>query len=1132
LRASDRALLELWATRRDAEAFAEIVKRYAGMVYGTCRRVLGDATEAEDVAQECFAKLSQIDPVPRQSLGGWLHRVATNRSLNRLKADYRRHEREKEYSAMASNAGETSWQDLQGYVDKAIAELPDELRLPVIVHFLEGKTHRAVAKSLGISRSAVTRRIQHGVELIRKNLKRRGISTTAVSLAALMSANLTEAAPPSLIAALGKLALAGNSSAVTSAGGTGMTALAVSRGILAMKKTAVGVAVIAAAVVSLLAVTQRQQSAPVQTAVETAVATQEDPAAEDEFEWESIEPLLEETVQSQASVPESIPEVVPPSEGGVIAGRIYDADTGQGIGGVRIVVSPENGRGRGGKSGTSDEVGFYRVTNLSDGTYRVSPRPPAGYPEMGSYKPMTVTVEEDEPAEGVDFAYDKGIRIAGTVVFADGEPVAGARVSATTENMPGAEHADSEVDGSFEVFLLRPEDTLILQARTDDFESEMLGPMMLPGQGLDGLVLKLTEPRASSISGTVVDSARTPMAGVSVHLDREKADYLVGGARAKSADDGSFTIERLAAGEYGIILTPPGIEMWSSANELMRVELSRGEARTGLTIVFGDRGGLAIEGRVIDTSGNPIAKAHVHYFGPTQGSGYSGEDGSYRITGLADDIYKLSALHQDYSSSGTRLIRAGSENIEIVLQGRASVEGRVVRADTGEPVREFELFLLIGGATKVTPRLFMNRQSVRDPEGRFSRTVPAGTVTLTARAPGLAPSFQVLSLAEHETETDIELYLEPSEQLEGKVVNGAGEPVSDAWIFLDSIPPQESYDITKTRSVARTASDGSFSIDSLPPETELIVAAHRGYAPGATPVSEHIVIVLPSAGTLEGTITRGGMPLPDADVHIHPDDRYLPYMHFVTTDDGAYRFEGLAPGTVRLSANTRGRFSLSKDAVIESGQTTAVDLDFSPGSSVVEGYITVEGEPVQRAAIQLWVSGEPEEVTCRGRVDLEGFYRFRDVPAGWARVMAQVADETTEDIGYNWPRTRFVEFEIGDRETVRQDIDFFGQSSIMGQVLGLDEGLSSTVLVFHGEVAIPAQFDSEVYLGLISHMVRQTECTENGSFEVSRLEPGTYTVLATAMPVGSRDFSQMLFASTLVEIQSAESVRAEFNFGP
>ena len=108
MKASNKALLERWATRRDAEAFAEIVSRYAGMVYGTCRRILGDTAIAEDVTQECFMKLSQADPAAGQSLGGWLHKVATNRSLNRIKADQRRHEREKEYSAMAHNSAEVT----------------------------------------------------------------------------------------------------------------------------------------------------------------------------------------------------------------------------------------------------------------------------------------------------------------------------------------------------------------------------------------------------------------------------------------------------------------------------------------------------------------------------------------------------------------------------------------------------------------------------------------------------------------------------------------------------------------------------------------------------------------------------------------------------------------------------------------------------------------------------------------------------------------------------------------------------------------------------------------------------------------------------------------------------------------
>ena len=43
---TDRLLVERWRTRRDPDAFAEITARYAGMVYATCRRILGDAVEA------------------------------------------------------------------------------------------------------------------------------------------------------------------------------------------------------------------------------------------------------------------------------------------------------------------------------------------------------------------------------------------------------------------------------------------------------------------------------------------------------------------------------------------------------------------------------------------------------------------------------------------------------------------------------------------------------------------------------------------------------------------------------------------------------------------------------------------------------------------------------------------------------------------------------------------------------------------------------------------------------------------------------------------------------------------------------------------------------------------------------
>jgi RNA polymerase sigma factor (sigma-70 family) len=86
----DAALFEKWVATRDADVFAEIVSRHSGMVYGTCKRVLGNPTDAEDVAQECFIELAQARSGIRSSLGGWLHKAAVHRSLNRIKAERRR----------------------------------------------------------------------------------------------------------------------------------------------------------------------------------------------------------------------------------------------------------------------------------------------------------------------------------------------------------------------------------------------------------------------------------------------------------------------------------------------------------------------------------------------------------------------------------------------------------------------------------------------------------------------------------------------------------------------------------------------------------------------------------------------------------------------------------------------------------------------------------------------------------------------------------------------------------------------------------------------------------------------------------------------------------------------------------
>src|ERR1700677_1464293 len=76
----DAELLNGFITRRDEDAFAVLVRRHGPMVLGVCRRVLGNAADADDAFQATFLVLVRkaAAVVPRSQVGNWLYGVAVN----------------------------------------------------------------------------------------------------------------------------------------------------------------------------------------------------------------------------------------------------------------------------------------------------------------------------------------------------------------------------------------------------------------------------------------------------------------------------------------------------------------------------------------------------------------------------------------------------------------------------------------------------------------------------------------------------------------------------------------------------------------------------------------------------------------------------------------------------------------------------------------------------------------------------------------------------------------------------------------------------------------------------------------------------------------------------------------------
>ena len=207
---NELALLDCWTRQRNAEAFHDLVMRYSGLVYSTCLRILRNREDAQDAAQECFLKLSQIDDRSINiSLGGWLHTVATNHALMLLRGKHRRHERESQYADKMPKQIDPTWDDVMEYIDEAIQDLPENQRSIVVGHFLEHHTHTAIAEDLGITRQTVSSKLKRSVESIRKSLRRKGIAVPAIGFSAMLLSNMSHAAPASLLSSLSKVGLSG-----------------------------------------------------------------------------------------------------------------------------------------------------------------------------------------------------------------------------------------------------------------------------------------------------------------------------------------------------------------------------------------------------------------------------------------------------------------------------------------------------------------------------------------------------------------------------------------------------------------------------------------------------------------------------------------------------------------------------------------------------------------------------------------------------------------------------------------------------------------------------------------------------------------------------------------------------------
>ena len=205
---ADQLILQDYITTRNGDAFAELVKRHAGMVFGTCRRVLSDRSLAEDAAQETFVHLLRNPAEVTGSLVGWLHKVAHGKAVDLVRREAAQGRR-KQQAILPPPEPERPWAEISPILDQVLAELPAEQREALVGHYLQGANQVALAEQLGVSQPTVSRRLQAGLAAMKEKLATRGVVHSVGALALLLDQSALTTVPMTLAGELGKMALAG-----------------------------------------------------------------------------------------------------------------------------------------------------------------------------------------------------------------------------------------------------------------------------------------------------------------------------------------------------------------------------------------------------------------------------------------------------------------------------------------------------------------------------------------------------------------------------------------------------------------------------------------------------------------------------------------------------------------------------------------------------------------------------------------------------------------------------------------------------------------------------------------------------------------------------------------------------------
>jgi len=176
--AADERAWILKAQRSDARAFEALYRLHVDKIYGLCLRMTGNVSEAEDCTQEAFIQAwNKMEKFRGDSaFATWLHRIAVNAVLGRIRKSKREHDRIQAVSdvqtARVATGDTGELRDLAEAVDR----LPERARHVFILNAVYGYSHEEAARMLGIAAGTSKAQLHRARRLLTQQLEDQGFT--------------------------------------------------------------------------------------------------------------------------------------------------------------------------------------------------------------------------------------------------------------------------------------------------------------------------------------------------------------------------------------------------------------------------------------------------------------------------------------------------------------------------------------------------------------------------------------------------------------------------------------------------------------------------------------------------------------------------------------------------------------------------------------------------------------------------------------------------------------------------------------------------------------------------------------------------------------------------------------------